>query len=150
MTRSARPRTCGRFDAARIVPPSSRSRCQSTRSVCTSNALDEAAFLILHTLSLPIDQLDPWLDARLTRSEREAVYAVIQARILTRKPAPYLTNAAYIGGHRFYVDERVIVPRSYIGELLVHPIGGEYMFVGVQSVEKDHQSGWRSAALRQS
>jgi ribosomal protein L3 glutamine methyltransferase len=86
----------------------------------TSNALDEAAFLILHTLSLPIDQLDPWLDARLTRAEREAVQAVIQSRIVTRKPAPYLTNAAYIGGHRFYVDERVIVPRSYIGEFLVH------------------------------
>ena len=85
----------------------------------TSNALDEAAFLILHTLSLPIDQLDPWLEARLTRAEREAVCAVIEARILTRKPAPYLTNAGYIGGHRFYVDERVIVPRSYIGELLV-------------------------------
>jgi ribosomal protein L3 glutamine methyltransferase len=85
----------------------------------TSNALDEAAFLILHTLNLPIDQLDPWLDARLTRSDREAVHAIIQARVLTRKPAPYLTNAAYIGGHHFYVDERVIVPRSYIGELLV-------------------------------
>jgi ribosomal protein L3 glutamine methyltransferase len=85
----------------------------------TSNALDEAAFLILHTLNLPIDQLDPWLEARLTRGEREAVQAVIEARLRTRKPAPYLTNAAYIGGHRFYVDERVIVPRSYIGELLV-------------------------------
>jgi ribosomal protein L3 glutamine methyltransferase len=84
----------------------------------TSNALDEAAFLILHTLNLPIDQLDPWLEARLTRGEREAVHAVIEARVRTRKPAPYLTNAAYIGGHRFYVDERVIVPRSYIGELL--------------------------------
>jgi ribosomal protein L3 glutamine methyltransferase len=85
----------------------------------TSNALDEAAFLIFSTLNLPIDQLDPWLDARLTRAEREAVNAVIQARIVTRKPAPYLTHAAYIGGHRFYADERVIVPRSYIGELLV-------------------------------
>jgi ribosomal protein L3 glutamine methyltransferase len=84
-----------------------------------SNALDEAAFLILHTLNLPIDQLDPWLEARLTRGERGAVRDVIEARVLTRKPAPYLTNAAYIGNHRFYVDERVIVPRSYIGELLV-------------------------------
>jgi ribosomal protein L3 glutamine methyltransferase len=83
-----------------------------------ADALDEAAFLILHTLNLPIDQLDPWLDARLTRGEREAVHDVIEARVRTRKPAPYLTNAAYIGGHRFFVDERVIVPRSYIGELL--------------------------------
>ncbi|HZA01519.1 MAG TPA: 50S ribosomal protein L3 N(5)-glutamine methyltransferase, partial [Hyphomicrobiaceae bacterium] len=84
----------------------------------TSNAVDEAAFLILHTLNLPIDQLEPWLEARLMRAERQALQSVIEARIETRKPAPYLTNTAYIGVHRFYVDERVIVPRSYIGELL--------------------------------
>lgn len=84
----------------------------------TANALDEAAFLILHTLSLPIDQLEPWLDARLTPEERGWVHAIIEARISTRKPAPYLTGVAYIQGHRFAVDERVIVPRSYIGELL--------------------------------
>src|SRR5690606_25364139 len=84
----------------------------------TETALDEAAFLILHTLNLPIDQLDPWLDARLTRRERGKVWAIIEQRIVTRKPAPYLTNEAWIQGHRFYVDERVIVPRSYIGELL--------------------------------
>jgi ribosomal protein L3 glutamine methyltransferase len=84
----------------------------------TETALDEAAFLILHTLNLPIDQLDPWLDARLTRRERGKVWAIIEHRIVTRKPAPYLTNEAWIQGHRFYVDERVIVPRSYIGELL--------------------------------
>jgi ribosomal protein L3 glutamine methyltransferase len=84
----------------------------------TSNAVDEAAFLILHTLNLPIDQLDPWLEARLMRAERQALQSVIEARIETRKPAPYLTNTVYIGVHRFYVDERVIVPRSYIGELL--------------------------------
>ena len=84
----------------------------------TSTALDEAAFLILHTLHLPVDQLEPWLDARLTRSERLAVRDIVETRIATRKPSPYLTNAAYIQGHRFYVDERVIVPRSFIGELL--------------------------------
>jgi ribosomal protein L3 glutamine methyltransferase len=84
----------------------------------TSTALDEAAFLILHTLHLPIDQLEPWLEARLTRRERASVRDIIEARIATRKPAPYLTNAAWIQGHRFYVDERVIVPRSFIGELL--------------------------------
>ncbi len=84
----------------------------------TSNALDEAAFLILETLHLPIDQLDPWLDARLTRAEREAVRDIVVRRIVTRKPASYLTGAAYIQGHRFVVDERVIVPRSYIGELI--------------------------------
>ena len=84
----------------------------------TETALDEAAFLILHTLRLPIDQLEPFLDARLLRSERAAVLAIIEARIATRKPAPYLTNEAWIQGHSFYVDERVIVPRSYLGELL--------------------------------
>jgi ribosomal protein L3 glutamine methyltransferase len=84
----------------------------------TATALDEAAYLILHTLHLPIDQLDPWLEARLLASERDAVGKVIDRRIATRKPAPYLTHEAWIGGHSFYVDEWVIVPRSYIGELL--------------------------------
>ncbi|MGE3229954.1 MAG: 50S ribosomal protein L3 N(5)-glutamine methyltransferase [Hyphomicrobium sp.] len=84
----------------------------------TDTALDEAAFLILSALHLPIDQLEPWLDARLTRAERGTLAALVAARIETRKPAPYLVNAAWIKGHRFYVDERVIVPRSYIGELL--------------------------------
>ncbi len=84
----------------------------------TATALDEAAYLILHTLHLPIDQLDPWLDARLLASERAAVDEIIDRRIATRKPAPYLTHQAWIGGYSFYVDERVIVPRSYVGELL--------------------------------
>ncbi len=86
----------------------------------TSSALDEAAFLILSTLHLPIDQLEPWLDARLAKGERRAVARIIEQRIVTRKPAPYLTNQAWMLGHSFYVDERVIVPRSYIGELLQH------------------------------
>jgi len=84
----------------------------------TSSALDEAAYLILHTLHLPIDQLDPWLDARLLPAERRALQDTIEKRIATRKPAAYLTNEAWIGGHSFYVDERVIVPRSFVGELL--------------------------------
>lgn len=84
----------------------------------TATALDEAAFLILSALHLPIDQLEPWLDARLTRAERARIASLVDARITTRKPAPYLVNAAWIRGRRFYVDERVIVPRSYIGELL--------------------------------
>lgn len=84
----------------------------------TANALDEAAFLILSALGLPIDSLDPWLDSRLTRSERMAIADLLQRRITTRKPAAYLTRTAWIRGRSFYVDERVIVPRSYIGELL--------------------------------
>ncbi len=84
----------------------------------TATAFDEAAFLILHTLHLPIDQLDPWLEARVLQSERRALADIVERRIATRKPAPYLTNEAWIGGFSFYVDERVIVPRSYIGELM--------------------------------
>ena len=90
----------------------------------TATALDEAAFLLLHTLHLPVDQLDPWLDARLTMMERRALAEVIDRRITTRKPAPYLTNEAFIQGHSFFVDERVIVPRSYIGELLMEGLAG--------------------------
>ncbi len=84
----------------------------------TSTALDEAAFLILSALDLPIDELEPWLDCRLTAEERARIAGLMDARVLTRKPAPYLVNRAYIRGRDFYVDERVIVPRSYIGELL--------------------------------
>lgn len=84
----------------------------------SENAIDEAAFLILATLDLPIDDINPWLDCRLTAAERDTIDFIISARIETRKPAAYLTNAAYIQGHRFFVDERVIVPRSFIGELL--------------------------------
>jgi ribosomal protein L3 glutamine methyltransferase len=84
----------------------------------TDNALDEAAFLILSALHLPIDTLDPWLDCRLTQPERVRVRDLIAARISTRKPAAYLTQTAYIQGRKFYVDERVIVPRSFIGELI--------------------------------
>ncbi len=84
----------------------------------TSTAIDESAFLILKTLHLPIDSMDPWLDCRLTFAERRAVAGIIEKRIETRRPASYIVNEAYIRGHSFYVDERVIVPRSYIGELL--------------------------------
>ncbi len=85
----------------------------------TANAVDEAAYLVLATLELPIEDINPWLDCRLTVAERKRVNAVISERIETRKPAAYITKSAFIQGHRFYVDERVIVPRSFIGELLV-------------------------------
>ncbi|HCI13977.1 MAG: ribosomal protein L3 N(5)-glutamine methyltransferase [Gallionellales bacterium GWA2_60_142] len=79
---------------------------------------DEAAYLILHTLHLPIDRLEPFLDARLTDSERAEVLNIIQRRVEQRVPAAYLTNEAFLGDFSFYVDERVIVPRSFIAELL--------------------------------
>jgi ribosomal protein L3 glutamine methyltransferase len=84
----------------------------------TERPLDEAAFLVLAALDLEPDDLDPWLEARLTRPERARIDALIEARVTTRRPAPYLVGRAYIRGHRFRCDERAIVPRSYIGELL--------------------------------
>ena len=81
-------------------------------------AIDEAAFIILEALRLPIEDINPWLDARLVAAEKDALAALIEARVKTRKPAAYLLNKAYIQGLPFYVDERVIVPRSYIGEIL--------------------------------
>jgi len=84
----------------------------------TDNAWDEAAYLLLHTLHLPIDRLEPFMDARLTSDERAAVLKIIGRRISACVPAAYLTNEAWLGDYRFYVDERVIVPRSHIAELL--------------------------------
>ncbi|MEQ1667383.1 MAG: 50S ribosomal protein L3 N(5)-glutamine methyltransferase [Sulfuriferula sp.] len=84
----------------------------------TTNALDEAAYLILHTLHLPIDQLEPFLDACLTEVEREDVRNVFDQRVNKRIPAAYLTHEAWLGDYSFYVDERVIIPRSFIAKLL--------------------------------
>lgn len=92
----------------------------------TTSATDEAAFLILETLHLPVDDINPWLEATLLESERQALAEVIRRRVETRMPAAYLVRRAYIHGVPFYVDERVIVPRSYIGELMCTGIfGGE-------------------------
>lgn len=84
----------------------------------SDNAWDEAAYLLLHTLHLPLDRLEPFLDARLTAGERDTALRVIERRVVERLPAAYLTHEAWLGEHRFYVDERVIVPRSFIAELL--------------------------------
>jgi ribosomal protein L3 glutamine methyltransferase len=84
----------------------------------STNAYDEAAYLILHTLHLPLDRLDPFLDAALTPREAQAVAEVLRRRVEERVPAAYLTNEAWLGNFRFYVDRRAIVPRSYIAELL--------------------------------
>lgn len=83
------------------------------------NAYDEAAWLILHALHLPPDTLAPYLDARLTRHERLAVLELLQQRIARRLPVAYLTHEAWQAGLRFYVDERVLIPRSYFADLLV-------------------------------
>ncbi|TLD43929.1 MAG: 50S ribosomal protein L3 glutamine methyltransferase [Accumulibacter sp.] len=84
----------------------------------SDNAWDEAAYLLLHHLHLPLDRLEPFLDARLTSEERVGALRLIDRRVSERLPAAYLSNEAWLGEHRFYVDERVIVPRSFIAELL--------------------------------
>jgi ribosomal protein L3 glutamine methyltransferase len=84
----------------------------------TDNAYDEAVWLILDALHLPGDRLEAFIDARLTRSERLAVFNILDQRLTRRLPAAYLTRTAWLGPYRFYVDERVIVPRSWFAELL--------------------------------
>ena len=84
----------------------------------THNARDEAVYLILHTLGLPLGELDAVLARQLSAREIDAVRAIVRRRVRERKPAAYLTREAWLGQFRFYVDERVIVPRSFIAELL--------------------------------
>ncbi len=83
----------------------------------TTNALDEAAWLILRTLGHPPGDLNAHLDDRLDASRWKAARDIVERRVRTRKPAAYLLHEAWLGPHRFYVDERVIVPRSFIAEL---------------------------------
>ncbi len=92
----------------------------------TTNAQDEAAFLVLEGLRLPIDRLDPYLDLRPTAAERARLLTLIDARVSLRMPAPYLLGAAYMHGVRFHSDRRALIPRSFIGDMLadgVLPIG---------------------------
>jgi ribosomal protein L3 glutamine methyltransferase len=89
----------------------------------TTNARDEAAWLALHALKLPFEALDAAIERMLTSAQVARVRALIDERISTRKPAAYLTHQAWLGEHAFYVDERVIVPRSFIAELLREDLG---------------------------
>jgi ribosomal protein L3 glutamine methyltransferase len=84
----------------------------------TATAYDEAAYLLLHALHLPLDRLEPFLDARLTHAEKTDLANLFTRRIDERVPAAYLTREAWLGEFRFYVDEHVIIPRSFIAELL--------------------------------
>lgn len=86
------------------------------------NAYDEAAYLILHTLHLPLDTLEPFLQARLLTDEKVRLLQLIRRRVEERIPVSYLTHQAWQGEYEFYVDERVIVPRSFIYELLGEPL----------------------------
>ncbi len=103
----------------------------------TTSVIDEAAFLILETLHLPVGDINPWLDATLLQGERKQLLDIIEARITTRKPAAYLLKKTYMHGIPFYVDERVIVPRSYIGDFLA---GGMLSPEGEPLVDADKVS----------
>jgi ribosomal protein L3 glutamine methyltransferase len=91
----------------------------------TTDPVAEAAFLVCETLHLHPDQFETFAHARVTAREAKALFDVIAHRVVTRKPAAYLVHKIYMRGLPFYVDERTIVPRSFIGELLDQHFGGE-------------------------
>jgi ribosomal protein L3 glutamine methyltransferase len=91
----------------------------------TTDAVAEAAFLVCETLHLTPEQFELFANARVTAAESKKLLDVIERRVTTRKPAAYLVNKIYMRGLPFYVDERVIVPRSYVGELLDQHFGGQ-------------------------
>ena len=84
----------------------------------TDNPIDEAKQLILATLGLSLFIPTEFYSANLTNDEKQALFDIIQKRISDRVPTPYLTNQAWFCGHSFYIDERVLIPRSPIGELI--------------------------------
>lgn len=90
----------------------------------TTDPVAEAAFLVCETLHLTPDQFEAFAHARVTVSEAKQILELIARRVTTRKPAAYLVNKIYMRGLPFYVDERTIVPRSFIGELLDSHFGG--------------------------
>lgn len=84
----------------------------------THSAREEAVFLVLHAVRLSWEALQASMNRALSAAERRRLEALVERRIRTRLPAPYLAREAWLGGHRFYVDSRVIVPRAFIAELL--------------------------------
>lgn len=85
----------------------------------TNNAFDEATWLVLWQLGLPLDDLDSVANRPVGPADQARVATLLEARIETRKPAAYLTHEAWLQGYRFYVDERVIVPRSFLAPLVL-------------------------------
>jgi ribosomal protein L3 glutamine methyltransferase len=84
----------------------------------TENAVDEAAYLVLHTLSLPNNLHSDYFSAKLLNAEKQQVIDILLERVTKRIPASYLTHQASFAGLSFYVDERVLVPRSPLAELI--------------------------------
>ena len=91
----------------------------------TTDPVAEAAFLVCEALHLHPEQFEPFATARITAAEAKQILDLIERRVTTAKPAAYLVNKIYMRGLPFYVDERVIVPRSFIGEILDTHFGGE-------------------------
>lgn len=87
------------------------------------NAQDEAIYMVLEGLHLPIDTIEPYWNAKLTEGERRRIASLLHRRVETRLPAAYILNKSYIQGFPFYVDERVLVPRSFIAEILCREDG---------------------------
>ncbi len=85
-----------------------------------ASAFDEARYLTLHALSLPYDWPEDYFDTVLTEIEREQVLEILQLRVSSRQPAAFITRESWFCGLRFYVDERVLVPRSPIAELIAN------------------------------
>lgn len=83
-----------------------------------ATAFDEAVYLVLHTLQLPLDELESVWERKLSSAESKAIQQIVARRTNERIPAAYLTHEAWLGPYRFYIDERAIVPRSFIAELL--------------------------------
>ncbi len=100
----------------------------------TLTAFDEAAWLVLWKLNLPLDDLDSVEERPVTEEERAQIATLLKARITTRQPAAYLTQEAWLQGVPFYVDERVIIPRSFIAELLVDESIDPWLSVDTQRV----------------
>jgi ribosomal protein L3 glutamine methyltransferase len=101
----------------------------------TTDPVAEAAFLVCEALHLHPDQFESFATARVTAAEGKKVLDLIQRRVATRKPAAYLVNKIYMRGLPFYVDERTIVPRSFIGELLDSHFGRQ------ENEEYDEEDG---------
>lgn len=91
----------------------------------TQSAFEDAVFIVFEALDLPHEGIEVFWDSRLTGAEKKKIQTLIDARLKTRKPSAYLLNRAYLQRFRFHVDERVIVPRSFIAEILAKEISGE-------------------------
>jgi ribosomal protein L3 glutamine methyltransferase len=101
----------------------------------TTDPVAEAAFLVCETLHLHPDQFESFATARVTAAEAKAILDVVARRVTSRKPAAHLVNKIYMRGLPFYVDERAIVPRSFIGELLDSHFGGDHEDEGGSLIE---------------